>query len=651
MKHSVVLFLSPIWTQDKNLGEKDNFVHIKYTNIIEGQEIDCIQTNESAVKYIKARLEEQRSSISKIYILASKKVKGTGRFLYKNVEYTWSHIDVFKKRLIDEIGFTNDQFEEIDYDEDQTVDGNINTLLELAIKIRDEHSCDKEATLHFDMTGGLRTVTQLLSSLLYLLKYSDIKVGYILYSDITKRIVENASELFDINTLISGMEEFANYGSTRSLQSYFKFDSISMATMSESCNTLIESMKAFSIAVSLCIPYEMVKAIKELKRAIEIFKNSPAMSVKEEAFKYTINTVEKEYKVLFQHVNNDVKLKLSIIYWCVKKGLLQQQLTLSTEWLPQILFQEKIFYHQSLDEIHVKASNNRTKEEEFIINYHQGVKNLEPKKTLTGTNNLEPNNPKMIVKFIKEAIVKVNTKRDVDNILKRLGKDMPKLYEFICDCIQVWEWIQGIKTNRSYNLYSVQGNRILHDGLKVLGKEHPKVDTYIRNIYKKISNNPTNKSSYGEFLVVHSESIDKFMKLIFNNISEKALLHRFLPQTVVPSTATPLKESSGIKPLDEYRRDKILLYDEVLRNNKAHSVLTREEALQFIVEFHYIKQLRNTINHASEEQQIISSKDIISKIENLIEAIEKKKWKKVTVINELKEIIDISKETVGKSNK
>lgn len=207
-----------------------------------------------------------------------------------------------------------------------------------------------------------------------------------------------------------------------------------------------------------------------------------------------------------------------------KKGSLQQALTLSTEWLPQILFQEKLFYHQSLDEIHVKASNNRTKEEEFIINYHQGIKNLESKRTLTGTNSLDLNNPKMIVKFIKEAIVKVNTKRDVDNILKRLGKEMPNLYEFICDCIQVWEWIQDIKTNRSYNLYSEQGKCILPKGLTVLGKEHPKVDAYIRNVYKKISNNPTNKSTYGEFLVVHSESIDKFMKLIFNNISEKALL-------------------------------------------------------------------------------------------------------------------------------
>lgn len=65
MKHSVVLFLSPILIQDKKTEKQDNFVHKQYTNIIDGQEVDCIQTNESAVRYIHARLEEE-GSISKI---------------------------------------------------------------------------------------------------------------------------------------------------------------------------------------------------------------------------------------------------------------------------------------------------------------------------------------------------------------------------------------------------------------------------------------------------------------------------------------------------------------------------------------------------------------------------------------------------------
>lgn len=275
--------------------------------------------------FLQAKLAKQGESIDKIYIIASKSVKKEVDFFYNGKEMCVSHVELFKKRLEDTIGIQGEQFEYIDYDEDEPVDTNMKALLALADQIREKDGDQDDAKVHFDMTGGLRTVTQMMTSLLYLLKHSKVNIGHVLYSDYSKNTVDDMSELFYINTLVAGIEEFTNYGSTRSLQAYFKADHTDVTTMSESCYQLIEVMKAFSIAVSLCIPYEMIKAIKVLK----------------------------------------------------------------------------------------------------------------------------------------EAIVKVTTKRDVDNILKRLGKEMPKLYEFICDCIQVWEWIEAIKANRSYNLYSAQGKRIL----------------------------------------------------------------------------------------------------------------------------------------------------------------------------------------------
>ena len=53
---------------------------------------------------------------------------------------------------------------------------------------------------------------------------------------------------------------------------------------------------------------------------------------------------------------------------------------------------------------------------------------------------------------------------------------------------------------------------------------------------------------------------------------------------------------------------------------------------------------RNTINHASEEDYDISSQEIISRIKDLIHAVENKSWDKLTVMDELKEIIDLSAE-------
>lgn len=76
----------------------------------------------------------------------------------------------------------------------------------------------------------------------------------------------------------------------------------------------------------------------------------------------------------------------------------------------------------------------------------------------------------------------------------------------------------------------------------------------------------------------------------------------------------------------------------MLKQGDAHSELTKEESLQFIMEYHEIKDLRNTINHASEGVSRISSKDIISKISNLVDSIEAKRWNgTLTVIEKLEE--------------
>lgn len=82
--------------------------------------------------------------------------------------------------------------------------------------------------------------------------------------------------------------------------------------------------------------------------------------------------------------------------------------------------------------------------------------------------------------------MKVNSRTDVDKIVKPIGKEIPKLYKFIYDCIQVWEWIQGIQTNRSCHLYSSQENRIQPQGITALKTNYPEVESYIRGIYKKI---------------------------------------------------------------------------------------------------------------------------------------------------------------------
>ena len=140
MKHSIVLFLSPFATAPRN--DADNLRHTKYKNIEEtavepkNPVVDCVQTNESAVRFLQAKLAKQGESIDKIYIIASKGVKKEVDFFYNGKEMCVSHVELFKKRLEDTIGIQGEQFEYIDYDEDEPVDSNMESLLDLADELR-----------------------------------------------------------------------------------------------------------------------------------------------------------------------------------------------------------------------------------------------------------------------------------------------------------------------------------------------------------------------------------------------------------------------------------------------------------------------------------------------------------------------------------
>ncbi len=633
MKHSIVLFLSTIATQTIN-GIR-TIRQTTYRNIQTNQDLDCIQTNESAVRYLQARLADIGESIDTVYVLTSKKVQDIESFAYDGQHYELSHVELFKKRLQDTIGLREEQFACIDYNESETVDSNMNKLLELAHVIREKHGNQSDELVHFDMTGGLRTVTQMLTSLLYLLKHSQVNIGYVLYSDFTKGIVENASELFDMNTLIAGIEEFTNYGSTRSLSSYFKDDASAMHHRSEACKELLEAMNEFSMAVSLCIPYKMVQAIKTLREKIATFIVTPHTSVKEDAFKYMMTTIEKEYENLLHRIDHDGKLKLAIIRWCVEKRLLQQALTLSTEWLPDILFQEKIFYHKELESIRLKATNQRTKEAEFVISYSTHTSSESPVGVTPSAKAEKYTDPSAIIKVIKTKIGTVRSKDDVTTILTGLGREMEALYTFIDECITAWDWIDKKLCSKSGMQASPKRKELLSNEIQIFTSLFPKVEGYLMNKFKQ---NPKANPTYGKFLAQQSQTLGKFLFQILGSVPEKTLLRTFSKEAGAPSLESSSKGNSGIKMLDAYRKDKILLYYTLLSQQQAHSILPLEQALQFIVEFHYIKQLRNTINHASEEQQMISSEDIITKIDTLLYSIETMHWETMTVLDELAHI-------------
>ena len=439
-----------------------------------------------------------------------------------------SHLELFKKRLEDTIEIKEEQFKCRAYNEDKTVDKNLKALLTLADELRKSNGYQDNAKVHFDMTGGLRTATQMMTSLLYLLKHSKVNVGHVLYSDFSKNTVDDMSELFDINTLVAGIEEFTNYGSTRSLHDYFKGHGVDGDVMSNSCRELLDAMNEFSMAVGLCIPYKMVKAVKVLQEKITVFQQSSISSVKESTFKYMLKTIETEYAALLQSVGNDGKLKLSILRWCIEKELLQQALTLSTEWLPEILFDEKIYYHNNLKKLSNELGDaaqkmKRSLQEAFIMTYKGNNSDVTDYYDVKNKAYINFDDPMVIIKFIRKNIGDVETQKDVDVLLEGLELTETKLYTFIYTCVKAYKMLfelRGAKREESEK----NGKRVIKKinyitNVHSFKAKYPDINQYVEDIY-----NRQQKSSimpkYETFLAQQSETLGKVMKLILLSFSD-----------------------------------------------------------------------------------------------------------------------------------
>ncbi len=107
MKHSIVLFLSPFTIATRN---DDNLRHTKYRNIEEetvepeNPEVDCVQTNESVVRFFQAKLAKQDRCNDKIYIMDSKVIISRIKNLIRAVETKhWDKVTVIDelKEIID----------------------------------------------------------------------------------------------------------------------------------------------------------------------------------------------------------------------------------------------------------------------------------------------------------------------------------------------------------------------------------------------------------------------------------------------------------------------------------------------------------------------------------------------------------------------
>lgn len=362
-KNIMLIFLSDIKT-DISPDKKVFIKETPYTNI-DGE--STLATNESAIRYVLQKSLPNSESLERLFIFASKKVREPiatfrGEKFFDENGNNVTHLEYFKgrmKKFLPNVDTCITDETVYPYDEDNSQ--NLKSVAEMAGRIQNyAGQIDDEVILHVDFSGGMRHVNMLMLDVIRLLEYSGIKIGKLLYSNynVSKNIgkVEEVKDIYDMFQLVSGVEEFVQFGSVKALEKYYE---VCKDSLSAPLKNLIKAMGNFAEAIKLCHYWQFRKTIENLHDAVHDFK-ADSTNVQDILMARLIGRIRKDYEQLIKIRDLD---DISVIRWCVDNGYMQQALTLYTERVPEYLGKKNFVtvpISESRDLETVRGNDNRS---------------------------------------------------------------------------------------------------------------------------------------------------------------------------------------------------------------------------------------------------------------------------------------------------
>ena len=197
--------------------------------------------------------------------------------------------------------------------------------------------------IYADITGGARYVNMMMTSVLHFLQYDGMQIEKMLYADF--RTLSRENRVFDVSAagdvykLVAGADAFVSYGISRTIEEYFGYDAeTGRATkpISDALKGVLGAMHAFSDAIQICQTGNIPHTLSALNAVLAAFLDMPEESrtVEDRMFMQLIDTITEGYGELLGEPEDETERYVAIIRWCIEKGLLQQAMTLATEWLP-----------------------------------------------------------------------------------------------------------------------------------------------------------------------------------------------------------------------------------------------------------------------------------------------------------------------------
>ena len=493
-----------------------------------------------------------------------------------------THLEFLKRRLIKEAPQLEDKFFEIDYSDDAGLEKNILQVAEIADVIQNyaKKFPQEKLKVHADMTGGYRFASMLMLSILQLLKYRGIEIGEILYSDPDSKKIYRLNEIQNIFTLVTGADEFVKFGSVDALIEYFE------NAPDKSTEKLIAAMKKFSDTIKICRTNTLENDLKNLVEQIKIFRESQGGNLKSQLFAKIIDTVEEGYGKLVKGEES----RLEIIRWCLEKGFWQQAMTLCTEWLPEEIVNRGIFKPKNSAVIDSAKSESLSFgcgwKQDFIIHWQGNLKNQ--------TSKAENISKKLRTKLLNFYNTSAENLIDV--------KDYGNFKNFLSEYKSA---------ENDFKLYQTGKLK-----LKIFAEKFPMLHLAWKKIYDcKVIKNSQQKS-FGLFLkeVDYQEIFSLLAK-----ISGKNLLELF---QISEEKILSQEEENFDRTTKSKWKNRAEKYIFMLESGLVDSICDREKTLEILKGFYDIRNERNSINHAvnNERQEILKLRQMI---ENYLDKIEK----------------------------
>ena len=190
---------------------------------------------------------------------------------------------------------------------------------------------EADSEIYLDITGGFRDSAYTLALISRFLEFKGARVEKVIYSDIcigkpTGKIT-NYTDNFRLMSLINGVSEFANFGSSNSISEFFSH------TQNSDIIALIESMRKFSDAITLGKISNLSENLSELSENIKRCEVNISNTPDERIFGEMLPIIRKKF--FGETGETDY---LSVIKWCLNNKLLQQAMTIYIEKIPEILF-------------------------------------------------------------------------------------------------------------------------------------------------------------------------------------------------------------------------------------------------------------------------------------------------------------------------